>query len=544
MTSTNLFKFIFLVSILVDTNCTYADDVNGTIVEIETGKIRGRISKSENGNDYYSFQEIPYAAKPTGENRFQLPKSPEPWSDILNATEGTKICYQFEPQLSSSEMSEDCLYLNVYTPQKPGSDNLLPVLFWIHGGGLQSGSSTMYGPKYFMDHGVVVVTTNYRLGAFGFVGTDDGVIPPNLGLKDQLFAMQWVNRNIKAFSGNPEQVIIAGESAGSISVGYHLIGPWVDDKQIFHGAIMQSGSALADELKLANTTDSAFKMALAIDPTFSSQDTKELLKFLQSVNATDIVNSGVSNGVALEKNGGLISEDAYPAYLNQNYKKVPVLIGFNSEEFLFFYRENETVLKQLDENPSKLIGTMINMSQENRTVAGNLLKQLYTNNTSFEENVGGYIRYGSDHMFITATCKQVELASPDAPHYFYQLSYKGEIAGNMTNTNTLPPGVGNVAHGEDLCYMWDLGSNSDLSQFPEQDGVMLHNIVKLWTNFVKYFDPTSEPVGNITWLPSEPSTLRYLNLNTTFEMLEHPRQYQQVKEVLETYMELPYRVFN
>ncbi|XP_056647295.1 juvenile hormone esterase-like [Diorhabda sublineata] len=542
MTLINLFKLFFLIEIFVDINYTYADD---TIVEIESGKIRGHILKSENGNDYYAFQEIPYAAKPIGENRFQLPKPPEPWSGILDTTNNTKICYQYTKKYANLEISEDCLYINVYTPQKPSDAKVLPVLLWIHGGGFVNESSTFeyYGPKYIMDHRVVVVTFNYRLGPFGFVGTDDGVIPANIGLKDQLFAIQWVNRNIKAFSGNPYQVTLVGESAGSISVGYHLLGPWVDDKQIFHAAIMQSGSPVGIELKTQNTTNEAYRLAQVLDPTFNSSDSRDILKFLQNATAEDILHSGVTGAAVIEKDGPF-SHEGFPSFLNQNYKKVPVIIGFNSEEMAFLvYSKNETQYEKFDADPSLLVDKLINMSPENRTIAGTLLKQLYTQNTSFEENYGGYIRYISDNSFTTATCKQVELASSEAPYYLYQFSYKGEIGGMTSILPLLPPNTGNVGHAEDLHYMWDDGSNSDLSQFPEEDGVILHRYVQLWTNFVKYFVPTPEPVGNITWLPSEPSTLRYLNINSTFEMLDHPRQYQQVKEILETYMEPPYTVF-
>ncbi|XP_057655933.1 juvenile hormone esterase-like [Diorhabda carinulata] len=537
------FKLIFLIPILVNINYAYADD---TIVEIESGKIKGHILKSESGKDYYAFQEIPYAAKPIGENRFQPPKAPEPWSDILETTNNTKICYQYKRKYANLEISEDCLYINVYTPQKPTDAKVLPVLLWIHGGGFVNESSTFeyYGPKYLMDYGVVVVTFNYRLGAFGFVGTDDGVIPPNLGLKDQLFAMQWVNRNIKAFSGNPYQVVLVGESAGSISVGYHLLGPYVNDTKIFHAAIMQSGSPVGSELRTQNITNEAYKLAKALDPTFNSTDSSDILKLLQSASAEDILHSEVTGAVVLEQDGPF-SYQAFPSFLNQNYKKIPVMIGFNSEEWAFLvWSRNKTQYGKFDEDPSLLVDPLINMSSENRTIAGNLLRQLYTGNTTFDENYGGFIRYVSDHMFTTATCKQVELASPEAPYYLYQFSYKGELGGQMSLLSLLPPGTGTVAHAEDLHYMWDDGSNSDLSQFPEEDGVMLQRYVEMWTNFVKYFVPTPEPVGNITWLPSEPSTLRYLNINTTFEMMENPRQYQQVKGILETYMEPPYTVFN
>uniref|UniRef100_A0A6P7FR65 Carboxylic ester hydrolase n=1 Tax=Diabrotica virgifera virgifera TaxID=50390 RepID=A0A6P7FR65_DIAVI len=536
-----------------------ADD--GTLVQTERGMIRGHILKSENGNDYYAFQEIPYAAPPVGENRFQNPKIPKAWPGILDTTKNTKVCYQTVVKYSNLEISEDCLYVNVYTPQKPGSGDLIPVLLWIHGGAFQNESSTYeyYGPKYIMDHGVVVVTFNYRLGPFGFVGTQDGVVPLNLGLKDQRFAIEWVNRNVHLFGGNPERVVLVGESAGSMSVGYHLMGPWDGEKQLFHGVIMQSGSPVAGELMQDTTTATALQLGRRVDPSFVSNDTKELLQVLQNADAKDIIYSGIPGGVAVEDSGPF-SYQGFQAFLDGNYKNVPVIIGFNSEEWGFIEKNDLTAF------PETFI-TLINLKSEEETLLKESMKehlcQLQEGITKYFPSVLSancewlialdennsyyykfYLQYTSDQMFTTGTCKQVELASTSVPYYFYQFSYKGYIGGAMDMV--LPPGCEKVVHAEDLHYMWDDGSNSDLSKFPEEDRLMLHQYVVMWTNFVKYLNPTPIEVpllNNFIWLPSEPNSLRYMNINTTFEMLEQPRQYPQIKQILEKYMEPPYNAF-
>ncbi|CAG9828989.1 unnamed protein product [Diabrotica balteata] len=283
-----VFLLISLIAIHESTSKYIEDD--GTLVQLEEGKIRGHILKSEKGNDYYAFQEIPYAAPPVGEHRFQLAKPPKPWTNVLNTTRNTKICYQAPSPYSNLEPSEDCLYINVYTPQKPGSNNLLPVLLWIHGGGfiMAAGTFEYFGPKYVMDAGIVVVTFNYRMGAFGFLGTYDEVIPLNNGLKDQRLAMEWVNKNIHLFGGNADHVTIVGESAGSLSIGYHLLGPWENDKQLFHAAIMQSGSTVSGLLTQDDETNTALSLGRALDPQFTSNDTKELLNVLQNAEASDI----------------------------------------------------------------------------------------------------------------------------------------------------------------------------------------------------------------------------------------------------------------
>ncbi|XP_050500740.1 juvenile hormone esterase-like [Diabrotica virgifera virgifera] len=483
-------------------------------------------------------------------NIMELPKEPEPWDNILDTTKNTKICYQTISRFDFLKIEEDCLYINVYSPQKPGSDDLLPVLLWIHGGGLVNESSTIeyYGPKYIMDHGVVVVTFNYRLGPFGFLGTDDGVIPQNLGLKDQRFAIEWVNQNIHLFGGNPEHVVLVGESAGSLSVGLHLMGDWEGGKELFHGVIMQSGTPISGICTTQHPTEQTFRLGKKVDPSFDSKSSEELLQVLQSASAHDILWAGIPGGAVLESSGPF-SYPAYQAFIDQNYKKVPVIIGFNSEEWLYLaLMNNEEVLKAYDANPSSLVSGLMTMTPENRTIAGNLLKDLYTNNGSFVDDLGGYIRSTSDNLFTTSTCKQVELASEVVPYFFYQFSYKGELGQGMGLLPVAPPDVGGtVAHAEDLHYMWEeQGTNSDLSKYSAEDQLMLHRYVTLWTNFIKYLDPTPKPyslLSNFTWSPSNKETLRYMNFKLDLEMSEHPRQYSQVKEIKEKYMEPPYVVF-
>ncbi|CAH1112869.1 unnamed protein product [Psylliodes chrysocephalus] len=524
---------------------TILAEPDGTIVQLEKGKIQGIIRKSENGNDYYAFQEIPFAAPPVGSKRFQLPQEPEPWEGILNTTKNTKICIQTNSRHDYLEKSEDCLYINVYSPVVPGSqNNLLPVLLWIHGGGYfaESGIYEYYGPKYIIDQGVVVVSFNYRLGAFGFVGTDDGTIPLNLGLKDQRLAIEWVNKNIELFGGNPNQVVLVGESAGSISVGYHILSQ-KPNENLFHAAIMQSGSPVSGILKQNNPNTVAFNLGKLVDKSFSSNSTLELLNLLQNADANDILATGIFGGVAVEKEG-LFSSLGYQAFQDKKYKKIPVLIGINSEEgIVFSLPKNETKMKQIDADPTQLISYGVNIPPKSKQDVGLLYKQLYVGNSSFERDFGGYIKYLSDNFFTTGVTKQVELSCTDAPYYFYEFAYKGELGQQTTYMPNVPDDVEKVSHAEDLHYMWDDTTNSDLSQYPEEDGLMLHRYVKLWTNFVKYFNPTPEPdplLGNITWLMTEPNNLRYLDINVTLEMRDHPRQYQQVKEILEEYMQPPF----
>lgn len=190
-----------------------------------------------------SYMGIPYATPPLGDLRFKPPTPPAPFQE-LNATGFPNWCPQSGTTPEGIEMSEDCLYLNVYVPQKIGENpENLPVMIWFHGGSFTGGSSFEYTSDKLLARGdVILVVVQYRLGLLGFLSTGDAVAPGNWGLKDQAFSIQWVKDNIEAFGGKSDQLTIFGESAGGASVMLQAISPL--NKGLLSGAIAQSGSAV------------------------------------------------------------------------------------------------------------------------------------------------------------------------------------------------------------------------------------------------------------------------------------------------------------
>jgi para-nitrobenzyl esterase len=223
------------------------------VVSVAGGRLRGVWRK-----DLWSFSGIPYGRAPTGSLRWLPPRAPEPWVDVRDASAFGPIAPQPPslPGLTStaepggSELQdEDCLSLNVWTPElpdepvRPGAGR--PVMVWIHGGGFTSGSGSVFlyrGGNLVRNGDAVVVTINYRLGALGFLGLPgpDGSLG-NWGLYDQVAALRWVRDNITAFGGDPENVTVFGESAGAISVVALLAAPTASG--LFRRAIVQSGGA-------------------------------------------------------------------------------------------------------------------------------------------------------------------------------------------------------------------------------------------------------------------------------------------------------------
>ncbi|MCD8022902.1 MAG: carboxylesterase family protein [Lachnospiraceae bacterium] len=212
------------------------------------------------GNDPHTtvFRGIPYAKPPVGELRFAPPQEPESWSEVLECAKFRNACIQFERRRSNGPIfyktssprecarevsqSEDCLYLDIYTPALSVGDKL-PVMVWIYGGGFNSGYSfhPAYDGEEINRKGCILVTINYRCNVMGFLALD-GVASGNMGMLDQVLALKWVQENITSFGGDKDNVLIFVQSAGGMSTKFHLVSPL--SRGLFHKAIIHSGGGL------------------------------------------------------------------------------------------------------------------------------------------------------------------------------------------------------------------------------------------------------------------------------------------------------------
>ena len=223
-----------------------------TTTALETTEcVQGRLRGTRAGG-ITRFAGVPFAKPPVGARRWRMPEAPELWAGVRDATRFGTVCPQAPTQLETlmgmrmGEQGEDCLYLNVWTPGCDGARR--PVMVWIHGGAFMigAGSQSIYSGETLAARDAVIVTINYRLGAFGFVDLFDasgGALPATgaEGLADQILALHWVKQNIAEFGGDPENITVFGESAGGMSVGALLAAPAA--RGLFHKAIAQSGAA-------------------------------------------------------------------------------------------------------------------------------------------------------------------------------------------------------------------------------------------------------------------------------------------------------------
>ena len=322
--------------------------VLGSIVSTRQGKLEG---ETHSGGE--RFKGIPFARPPIGPLRFQAPESPETWSGVREATAFGPSAPQIGPVnrmirsiigAAGSRQSQDCLYLNVWTPKIDNARR--PVMVWIHGGAfiLGSGSTAMYGGERLASRGdVVVVTINYRLGALGFlrwdgVGRDGDRPPTNLGIRDQIAALEWVRDNIEVFGGDPENVTVFGESAGAMSIGALLGIP--SARGLFHKAILQSGAAhnVSTEEKATRVAEYFFDALELSAPTLEGVLELPVTRLMQA-QASATVRVGLNDGMMAWQpcvDGDLITELPLAAIDRGDAAEIPILIGTNRDEYQLF----------------------------------------------------------------------------------------------------------------------------------------------------------------------------------------------------------------
>jgi len=293
-------------------------------VQTDRGPVRGLV-----GEDVRTFQGIPYAAPPVGALRWQPPQPPERWRDPLDATMPRGICPQ-EPRFGApGSTNEDCLYLNVTAPRQ--AHGRLPVMVWVHGGGFTSGAGSFYNAsKLAVEGGVLVVTINYRLGPVGFLALPaldaehPGVQSGNAGIEDQQAALRWVRRNAFAFGGDPGNVTVFGESAGSASVCVHLVSPTATG--LFHKAIAESFSCTSQlaTKQSAETSGAAFATKLGCTD----------IDCLRAKPVADLLAAWPGGGPVV---GGREIPLQPPDALRANrFHHVPVMLGNTRDEMRYF----------------------------------------------------------------------------------------------------------------------------------------------------------------------------------------------------------------
>ncbi|KAK2575833.1 hypothetical protein KPH14_007208 [Odynerus spinipes] len=550
-------KLILLVLGTILATTIAQEDQEGPIVEAPVGKIQGSLFESRLGRKIYAFRSVRYAEPPIGQQRFQVAVPAADWSDVYNATEEGPAC----TTLSETPISEDCLRLNVYTTKLPtksakgGRFRGRPVLVFFHPGGFYSlsGQSRFFGPEYIMDKDIVLVTVNNRMGTLGFLSTGDSLAPGNLGLKDQVVALRWVQRNIAAFGGDPNSVTIGGYSVGSISVALHMLSPM--SKGLFHRAIAMSASPLqlrripTEQRAIAKKqaellgcpTDTTGSMLICLNTKPVENFTATMSKFFEWYGDPMLIWSPV---VEPEVHGVERFLTGQPEDLIREGKinEVPLIIGSTSEEFdaiatviakeLQKTNNNNTIFDSLNTRWEELapISFMYERgTPRSRYISQELRRFYFKDQPISRDNYQQLANIYTDAVIIFPTHRVAQLFAQYScePVYFYQFTYHGRYSFSMWN-DTTPNGV---VHHDDLQYLFYMSAIFPFFDENAPEIPMVERYTSMWTNFVRTGEPIpkdQEIFRNVVWerFTKEKDNYLEINLQPTMKQGVFPERMQ------------------
>ena len=523
----------FLIVVLV------LDEVatNSVTVKKKYGNIQGQVIDAPSElrstiTKINTFRGI-YVAPPVGELRFRPSNPPTAWKpNVYNATYFRGVCLQTPSNFfdnafkmviinfGKDSFSEDCLYLDVYAPAQNDSLNpttRYPVMFYIHGGGFVVGSGILTSGVGLCTYGVVVVTIQYRLGPLGFMSTGDANSPGNYGMLDQVQALKWVNENIENFGGDPNKVTIFGNSAGSASVGLHMLSPL--SKNLFQGGISESGASVAPWGAVPGKIAKKATMQLAKNTGCDHDDLAKIVQCLKKKDAWSITLAAVTvlwlPVVDKEMTENAFLEDT-PLNLMKagSFAKIPYMVGFMANEGALFlpHLENVTMTPKLFKATMKKFASNSIIPIKEKEVI-----QLIQDAMEFQYTPWGYtadplkMRQGvvdshGDEYYVAPSVQACNLHSAHAQTYLFEVTYRPSMS--------LAAKWMGATHGDNIWLtfglpFFGLPSNS----YTADDKNVSILVGKMYTNFAKMGNPTPEPLSNgVIWSAYNITNLAYLQI--------------------------------
>jgi para-nitrobenzyl esterase len=450
---------------------------------------QGAVQGNENATSF-SYLGIPYAAPPVGELRWKAPVEPAAWSGKRSAQAFAPHCAQPGTAFGTVSVSEDCLYLNVYTPKGPGP---YPVMVWIHGGAFYLGQSDAYDPARLVAQGNVVVTINYRLGALGFMAhpalsAEQGNKSGNYGLMDQQAALRWVKTNIANFGGNANNVTIFGESAGGFSVHSHLASP--GSAGLFHKAIIQSGAyAVANgaqpTLAAAETVGSGLTATLCPTPTAACLRTIPVTTLLAAQSVA------WPSGPVPAVDGVVLTKSVRQSLIDGTYAKVPLIQGTTADEWRLFVGLDE--LPTATPSTAKpYLGTALNATTYPQAIVGSF-PFLAGQQTALSTAAYPAAAFGGSHSVamgalgtdLLFTCNarwSSRQQKTGASVYSYEFS---DRTARPLFPTSFPMGA---AHTSELNYIFNMAGNPALTAAQQ---TVADSMITAWARFAATGNPNA-----------------------------------------------------
>lgn len=502
-----------------------------------------------------------------GHLRFRKPVAKEPWTNVYDATKKCPHPFQFNGSTIGSKHigSEDCLYLNVFTPDIPVTENQtkLPVMVWFFGVNFVKGtcSDEFFGPNRLMQSSeVVVVTVNYRLGPFGFLSMGVPSCPGNQGLWDQLLALKWVKENIAAFGGDENNVTLLGHGSGSVCASYHLISP--TSSGMFARVVLMSGTLAAP---IHNLHHDPMEVGLSFAKEFGiiEQDTESIIEQLQLVPADEILEKALFMMDWSDSSPNpwmpCLDHDFIPEHpielLNKGVlNKMPILIGHTQHEGAWYLNQDLDTEKYLLTHFEALASILLfNTSLDEDILLNGVLKKIqdfYADHDDMTSMIGEANVICSNHYFLTLI-KKISAQ----PAFMYSFDYKGDWKTQQSMPDLWQSTMRTVVlrrmsligletdkaltlvnHGDEIPYLFQPNSrfwNDSLFLKSDRDKAVSTKFVRMLINFCKQSSPTPNPKGNcliITYL-KEPFLLTTIFPSTSVDsslrdLLWDPYQYE------------------
>lgn len=485
-----------------------------TVVQTDSGAVHGVYR-----NGVLEFRGIPYAAAPSGDRRWAPPQPAAAWAGIRDASNFGSACPQAARfGLTEESNDEDCLSINVSVPKGVKAGAKTPVFVWVHGGAFVGGSSNLYRLDALAHSGVVAVTFNYRVGVFGFMPHPafDAAYNGGYGLEDQRAALRWVQRNIAAFGGDPDNVTLAGESAGAGSICQHLVSP-EHVEGLFHKVVIQSAGCLQP----MPTVEQAQQAGLTVAATVGCKDPATALQCLRRAPVKVLVDAGTAMaGNAVMAFAPTVGAQTVPRGMSEAFKtgkvvKVPMIMGGTRDELrLYVAYDQQAGRKVTRENFTNKLRTLYGSTQEERerqvptqvartypltgeinppTLLGSIMSDFNPavgiNNCLYLHTADAFSRYVPVYQF--------EFADRNAP-----------VLGVGIPAQPDPGMELGAVHSSEINYLFPRYSNTSRIDAPElapESQKLADQMVAYWTSFASAGVPSA---------PDSPAWAKYGNPNT------------------------------